>query len=486
MRGWSAALILTLAAVAAPPAAGAQELRVAVAGAGTRVSATTGRGYPAYPITVLGSLGGELTRARGFVVVRLFGDTLRFHEGLAHFQVNETLVPLRHWIFAVRGVLYLPQTFYTEWLPLRYPERVRFADGTLAVLAAPSAPPASPPDTATILLAQRVGVPDPADGVQSTSPTRSGSAPPTLRRANDSSGVTPPQKPRTRKKKRPRDPDDLLPGTLQGFIDSRVSGVYDSNIDHDLLPQSSYGTVGRLDAGLQSARADPLLMAQYSLGVYRFAGSERWNRTTHDLGAEIAPAFGRVRVGLSGSVRVGSVTEDRELVNQLSLGPWLQVSLSPALRVGGYGEHRNRRVTGSTERSDTAWLAGLRLTRRWQYGGRWEVQGEYETNHSESASSRYTGWAGRAMFRVPLGKADRVGVELTHRRRHYPDRMVELESEEAPREDRRWTPALIYTHEFGEGYWTVELEYELESNRSNDPEEAYDAHRTGFTFRRRW
>jgi hypothetical protein len=229
-----------------------------------------------------------------------------------------------------------------------------------------------------------------------------------------------------------------------------------------------------------------MVMAQYNLGFYRFANTERWNRTTHDVSAEVAPLFGSIRVGLAGAVRVGSVTEDRELVNQLALRPRLEVRLSQAVRVTGYGEHRWRRVTGAAERSDTSWLAGLTLAQRWRGGGLWEVQGQYERNRSERASSRHVGWAGRTTVRVPLTRSDRVALELTHQQRRYPERLVELEFEEVARRDRRWTPTLSYTHDFAGGYWTLELEYELENNRSNDVEEEYLAHRTGFTIRRRW
>src|SRR5919106_2041265 len=100
IRGFRTAAILAVLLAAAPRTGAAQELQIAVGGEVTRVPAATSRSYPAFPLTLLSRLGGKLSSANGYVVVHLFGDTLRFHEGLAQFQVNRTAVPLHHWIFA--------------------------------------------------------------------------------------------------------------------------------------------------------------------------------------------------------------------------------------------------------------------------------------------------------------------------------------------------------------------------------------------------
>ncbi|HEX9754891.1 MAG TPA: hypothetical protein VGA42_04255 [Gemmatimonadales bacterium] len=478
MSGCRWVLCLGMVLVAAPRSSGGQDLRVSDGTATTRVKVSKARGYPAFPVTVLARLGARVERHEDRVDVRLFGDTLRFRPGFPEFRLKGAAIPLTEWAFEKDRVLFLPQRFYTHWLPERYPERLRFEDGMLAMLTTTLGSERAVDSSArsSARAAQNGG----------TSRVRDSAVGPADRPASSAAAPAGAQAPSRRRGSGVRDPDDLLPGSLRGFIDGRVSGVFDSNIDHEALPQSSYGTVGRLAVGVQSARSDPFLAVRYDLGFYRFANSDRWNRTTHDLSVELAPAVALFRLRLGAAVRVGSWTEDRELANQLILRPALEIRPHRRFFVSLYGEQRIRRITGSAERADTSRLAGVELVRRWAAGGRWELDGRYEGNESERPESRYDGWAGRAMVRVPLTRFDRVALELTHRRRRYRERLVEVDSVEVPREDRRWTPALSATHEFSGGYWSLELEYEVESNRSNESDAAYLAHRVGFTLRRRW
>jgi hypothetical protein len=446
----------------------AQELRVSAGGSISTVKASTARAYPTFPITLLEQMGGVVTSGDGWVEATLLGDVLHFRPMTPHFRLNRESVALTNWTFKEAGTLYLPQRFFIEWLPTRYPDRVAYRDGVLTFFGSPdSASGGQEGATTARRSSRRAARETPKPGEQSGQPVSSSRG-------------------RGRGRSHERDPEDLLPGRLQGFVDTRLSGVYDSNVDREASPQGAYGTAGRLGVGLQSSASRPFLTARYDLGFYRYAEATESNRTTHDVSAELAPSIGPIRPKVGGEVRVGSWTEDRELADQLALRLGLEVWPSRTVLVELHGAQRVRQISGTVERADTNRVGGLLLARRWKGGGRWAVDGRYEDNRSERASSRYQSWSARTMLRMPVSGSERITLELTHRQRRYRERLVTVGADEVPRRDRRWSPAVSATHAWAGGHWELEAAYELDHNTSNDFSETYVAHRIGFGLRRRW
>jgi hypothetical protein len=276
-----------------------------------------------------------------------------------------------------------------------------------------------------------------------------------------------------------------LKGVLLGFIDARVSGVYESNIDRDPVARGSYGMVARLGMGLQSARSRPFLLVRYDFGLYRFTDAEDWNRTAHDVAAELAPSFSVFRLRLGAAVRLGSLTEDRETANQIILRPQLEIRPTPIQVITVYAMHSARRIdVGTGTQRDTFLLAGLGLY-QWWHGGGLRVDGRYEVNQSEYERSRYRAWTTYAWVRAPLSRWLRVTVEGTHSQRRYGQSFVDPAST-VLRQDRRWMSSLALTSEFAQARWELGLVYGYEDNGSNDPYARYRAHRVEFGIRRRW
>src|SRR5438876_6647187 len=419
----------TLVAVARLPAR-AQVLRVAAGDRElARAEVSNAEGYPALPVALLISLGADVNAGPATVVVRLFGDTLRFYPGYAGFQVNGRLEPLHSWTYREEGVLFVAQWFFTSWLPRRYPERLTYRDGALWIGAPPQ-----PLDA---------GRPAPAGDT-----TRAAAAPRPVR------GELPSSAPR-------RDPDDPVRGALLGFIEARVSGVFDSNIDHRPVPRRSYGTVARFGIGIQSARSRPFLMARYDFALNRFADAEAWNRTTHDVSAEVAPSLPPIRLRLGAAVRIGSWTEDRKPANQILLRPRIEIRPSSAHLLDVYVMQSARRIdVGGETRTDTFRLAGMGYF-LWWHGGGLRVDGRYEVNESEFGPSRYVGWTGYSWMRIPLAASHRLTLEAAHNRRRYAHAFVDQAGTVA-RADRRWTASASLTSEFAKALWQLDLEYEFE------------------------
>jgi hypothetical protein len=436
-----------LVAVARLPA-DAQVLRV-VAGDRelARAEASTLFGYSALPVTLLARLGADVKASRAGVVARLFGDTLSFRPTQAGFQVNGRTESLHAWAYLDEDeVLFVAQWFFTDWLPRRYPERLAYRDGVLRMAVAPQ-----PAGTARLAASGETAAP-PAPG----GPAR-GKA----------------------------DPDDPRLDVLLGFIDARVAGVFESNIDRNPVPRPSYGTLARLGVGIQSARARPFLTARYDLALHRFAHTEEGNRTMHDVTAELAPSLSPLRLRLAATLRIGSWTEDRERTDEIILKPRIEIRPAPADVWSLYVVQSARRVDiGAGTRRDTFRLAGMGYYRWWRGGGL-SVDGRYEVNKSELESSRYVGWTGSGWIRIPLPASHRLELETAHNRRWYAGSFVD-QGDTVARMDRRWTYSVFLIRELDGPQWEVGLKYGFEDNRSNNGYAVYRARRVEVTMRRRW
>ena len=153
---------LLIATLLASPVGAQGTTSLTVAGATrTRAEAARDYGFVAYPITVLAPLGFEAAARDGRIEVRLPGITMWFRPGYSTFADNGLLVSLNEPAFVRDGMLYLPEYFYTEWLPKRHPRGLRYVASTrtleqLTDLAAeprqasyPPPPPGPPvPETA--------------------------------------------------------------------------------------------------------------------------------------------------------------------------------------------------------------------------------------------------------------------------------------------------------------------------------------------------
>lgn len=439
--------------VAAPLEAQDGTLRLVGERGSLNAAVVTDRGHPAYAVTLLEALGARIVDRERHVTVFLFGDSLLFYPTWPHFVTRGRFEPLPDPAYRDGGVLYLPDRFFTVWLPTRYPDRLSYRAGTLSLLGGATAMTPEPALTGSI--------------------SDDGNANIGAHRAND------------------QEADDVSSTPVfAGLVsfDGRLSSVFDSNIDHDAVPDASIGSIARMDLGLQSSRSDPIVQLEYELGVYRFTNTERWNRITHDVVVELEPPLsGPIRPAFEGELRFGSTTEDRERADQFILEPEVELRLSRVNRLTLYGAQRVRRFTDRPDRDAINRFLGLEFRHYWSSGARWELDGRYEVNDAERERSRYIRWTGEATMRVPLTAQSRLRFGIRYRFRRYGERFVELDGEEEQvRVDRRWEPEVSLSYWLPGDVVQFRLEYEFEHNQSNELDEAYRAHRMEFMVRRRF
>lgn len=260
-----------------------------------------------------------------------------------------------------------------------------------------------------------------------------------------------------------------------------VSGIYDSNIDHEVDPVRSTGFVGGFEAQFRTSPRNPLLTLEYEGAVKSFSNSDRWDRVQHGVGAILAREFGPVTLEAIGDVDFRASTEDREIGNQYTLMPRLALEFAGDGRLRLFGAYRLRDFEDLQRNDETILYGGAAL--RWRADPySLEVESRYEDSDSDDPRRRYTRWRYGAEFRADLGVRNTLWIEMQYRPRRFPDLLVDVGGTLSPREDFRWIPSVSFAHRFPWGR-EVRLDYEFQKRTSNDPGEEYTAHRVTLRVR---
>ncbi|HSJ24595.1 MAG TPA: N-acetylmuramoyl-L-alanine amidase [Longimicrobiales bacterium] len=165
LRGLGLALLLA-AATMTPAVARQPVLPVGGAGTGSVVGISV-NGTSAFPASALGSLGFSLASSESGLAAALGGDTIRFWTTSPFIRAGAAVYQLAFPVSRVDGETFLPEQFFIQWLPSRFPDRFAFRAGALEVLgavAAAPAPSASAPAGSVARQAARVVIIDPGHG----------------------------------------------------------------------------------------------------------------------------------------------------------------------------------------------------------------------------------------------------------------------------------------------------------------------------------
>lgn len=126
-------LLLASALLAGSLGAQRKDTLVVTARTTARAAAVWDYGFAAYPVTVLAPLGAVIMPNADRIEVKVFGTTLWFRPGHGTFADNGLLVAMQQVAFLRNGVLYLPDYFYSRWLPTRHARMLRY-DGETGTL----------------------------------------------------------------------------------------------------------------------------------------------------------------------------------------------------------------------------------------------------------------------------------------------------------------------------------------------------------------
>jgi hypothetical protein len=268
-----------------------------------------------------------------------------------------------------------------------------------------------------------------------------------------------------------------------------LTGAVDSNIERDLeeeLAAPGFTAGGIL--GIQNRARRPSLLADYRATIHGYAGTERWDRSTHRLRLfhrkDMGEAWSLETAAVGGT---GLVTVEYRLVDQVSLAPQVQYQPNRTHRVRGHAAYRNRWYRDATRSTAASPYAGADYRYRW---GSWhfaDLAYRFEHNRADLPRRNYNRSSYTASYTRPLGPDDRIRLRLMYRDVHFPDRVLAEEPGvvEATRRDDRWLASVFYVHEFT-GRIRLDTEYRWAARRSNEAPRNFDSHRLSITLRYQW
>ena len=133
-------LALVAALAAAPARAQPPQLRVASGGAETALGGILVSGAAVFPIALLETVGAQVLPTPDGGRVVLYGDTIRLTAGSPFFRSTAGLHQLAYPVHRSSSALYVPEQFWTAWLPERFNGRVDFSGGVLRFESAIGSP----------------------------------------------------------------------------------------------------------------------------------------------------------------------------------------------------------------------------------------------------------------------------------------------------------------------------------------------------------
>lgn len=268
-----------------------------------------------------------------------------------------------------------------------------------------------------------------------------------------------------------------------------LSGLFDSNINHDEDDINDYGAVAGAGVYFRNRAENPNFEFNYEVGQHAYKNTDQWDRTSHNLRAWSENRLGKRWISeTTGEISIKGSTEDRELANRYSFSQFFQYRLTRNNRFNIGGAYRLRRYE-DRRRDSTNPYGEAGYERR--FGRRkLEFSYRYEKNNAREVNRySYIRWTYGAEFTTPLFRGGRLDIEARYRPQKYA-RLIEIELPngrdiDVPRRDKRW----IFSAEWRRKVWRdleLGLVYKYEQRNSNDEDRNFKAHAAGAVFTYRW
>jgi hypothetical protein len=273
------------------------------------------------------------------------------------------------------------------------------------------------------------------------------------------------------------------------WFEAGFSAAYESNLEHDDTDVRSFGVAPSLAFHFQDRAEKPLVSIDYEVASNRYTNSERFDRVSHYLSAELERRLSR-RWSVEGDVELSlrGSSEDRDVSNQYLATGRVAYRLTPATQIEPFVGYRIRRYPiEDVGQNAVNPFAGLRLKQRFEGDRRLVLGYRYDLNRSEDPRYRYIRRTWDVSYETPFpSESDRITLDAAYKTRTYLDRLVEVGDVRVPRHDSGWW-VLDANRErpLGRGF-RLGLHYRFETRGSNDPEKTFAAHQAGCSIRYRW
>lgn len=270
-----------------------------------------------------------------------------------------------------------------------------------------------------------------------------------------------------------------------------LSGIFDSNINHDEDDINDYGAVAGAGVYFRNRSERPNFEFNYEIGRHEYKNTDRWDRTSHNIRVRSENRLREKWVSdTEGEISIKGSTEDRELADRYSISQFFQYRLTRENRFNFGGAYRIKRYSDDPRRNAANPYLEGGYERRFTGNRKLEFSYRYEENRARDESRySYIRWTYGAEFETPLFKGGRLQVEARYRPQKYA-RIIEIELPngkdiEVTRRDRRW----IFSADWRRIVWRdleLGLIYKYEQRNSNDEDRNFKAHAAGVIFTYRW
>ena len=270
----------------------------------------------------------------------------------------------------------------------------------------------------------------------------------------------------------PRRPAPPVERPLPWDVQFNVSGVIDSNIDHD---REDLDAIGGLVSGRLRYRTGPLTL-DYRLGVNRFNEPTRWNRITNRAAARLTqPLDPSWTADVLGEISFQQRSEDQELGNFYVVAPALVYTANSGREIRGFMTYRLKQIKEDVDDNVTNWYFGAEVQQ--DIGaGRWIVEYRRELNLANDPRRTYHGHRFTIEHRREITRSDELRLSFAYRPQAYQDRLVDTPDGPEQRMDHRWAPEAAWLRDLGRGLLS-RVDYSWERRRSNEIAREFSAHR---------
>lgn len=269
------------------------------------------------------------------------------------------------------------------------------------------------------------------------------------------------------------------------------SGLFDSNINHDLDDINDYGAVGGVGIYYRNRAKNPNFEFEYEIGRQEYKNTSMWDRTSHNLRAWSENKLGKKWISTTrGEISLKGSTEDRELTNRYSVSQFFQYRLNNENRFNIGGAYRLKRYdTDGDRRNSTNPYLETSYERRFKGSRKLEFSYRYEENRARDDRFSYIRRTYGAEYVTPLFKKGRLDLEARYRPQKYA-RLVEIKLPngkkiDVPRMDKRWIYSADWRYPLSRAL-ELGLIYKYERRDSNDPDKNFKAHAAGIVLTYRW
>lgn len=275
------------------------------------------------------------------------------------------------------------------------------------------------------------------------------------------------------------------PGSHQVAAESYALSRVDDNVNRDPVGVTSVGVVAGATVRYATAPARPLLQLEYDAAIHRYSATARFDRVSQRLRATLARRVTRrVTLDLVTEGALKGSSEDRDVSNQLSLVPHMEIRLDNArrLRLGAAQRWRRYPTDSLQDATNRYLLAGLR--QRWRGGAELEAEVRSERNMARGDRFDFRRPSASLVFGTPLGRAVRIEAGMQYRQQQYSGRFATVDRVRVVRVDRRLQPGAELVVDAGPT--EVTLGFDAEWRRSNDPDKDLAQHVWQVGLRWRW